>query len=167
MVTYTILFVLILVLSVLGITYLLKERRHKRKQIRMAEAYDRFVKHFKLAVDYSEFLCYRYIGLDRRNKKLILIDHSGEQKQEQCICLREVAESKIVYAKDENQNTKTVFLELRNKRNNQITRFCFFSKDHDPQVEHAFLCKKAVHWKTKVDIYKHRGNASPEAEYVL
>lgn len=38
MVTYAILSVLVIVLSAFGVTSLLKERRHKRKQIRMAEA---------------------------------------------------------------------------------------------------------------------------------
>lgn len=167
MITYIIISVLSIAFSATGIMALIKGKRHKRKQLQMAEAYDGFVKRFKLAIDYSEFLCYRYIGLDRRNKKLILIDHSGDQKQEQCICLREVGESKIIHTKDEDQNTKSVSLELRNKRSNKPIRFCFFSKDHDPLVELPSLSKKAIHWKTKVDIHKHRGNASLEAEYVL
>lgn len=167
MVTYIMISILIMAFSVIGIKALIKKKRHKRKQLRMAEAYDRFVRQFKLAVDYSEFLYCRYIGLDRRNKKLILIDHSGDEKQEQCICLNEVGESKIIHAKDEDQNIKSVLLELRNKRNNKPVRFCFYSKDHDPLLELPSLSRKAIHWKTKVDIHKHRGNVSFEAEYVL
>jgi hypothetical protein len=167
MLTYLVILILIVAFSAIGIRALIKERIHKRKQLRMAEAYDRFVRQFKLAVDYSEFLCYRYIGLDRKNKKLILIDHSGYEKQEQCVCLHEVGESKIIHTKDEDQSIKSVLLELRNKRNNKPVQFCFYNKDHDPLVELPSLSRKAIHWKTKVDIHKHRGNVSFEAEYVL
>lgn len=45
--------------------------------------------------------------------------------------------------------------------------FCFYSKEHDPLVTLQSLSRKAIHWKTRVDIHKHRGNASLEAEYVL
>lgn len=167
MMTYIVISILIIGFSAIGIKAVIKEQKHKRKQLGIAEAYDGFVKQFKLAVDYSEFLCYRYIGLDRKNRKLILIDHSGDEKQEQCICLHEVGESKIIHAKDEDQNIKSVLLELRNKRNNKPVRFCFYSNEHDPLVELPSLSRKAVHWKTKVDIHKHRGSVSFEAEYVL
>ncbi|HTM94006.1 MAG TPA: hypothetical protein VL095_16405 [Flavisolibacter sp.] len=167
MLTYFVILILIVAFSAIGIRALIKERIHKRKQLRMAEAYDLFVRQFKLAVDYSEFLCYRYIGLDRKNKKLILIDHSGYEKQEQCVCLYEVGESKIIHTKDEDQSIKSVLLELRNKRNNKPVQFCFYNKDYDPLVELPSLSRKAIHWKTKVDIHKHRGNVSFEAEYVL
>jgi hypothetical protein len=85
-------------------------------------------------------LCYRYIGLDRRNKKLIPIDHYGDEKQEQCICLRGVAEGKIIHVKDEDQNIKSVL---------------------------PALSRKTIHWKAKVDIHKRRRNITFEAEYIL
>lgn len=167
MMTYIVISILIIGFAAIGIKALIKEQKHKRKQLGIAEAYDRFVRHFKLAVDYSEFLSYRYIGLDRKNRKLVLIDHSGNEKQEQCICLYEVGESKIIHARDEDQNIKSVLLELRNKRDNKPVRFCFYDRDYDPVVELPSLSKKAIHWKTKVDVHKHRGSVSFEAEYVL
>jgi hypothetical protein len=167
MVTYIVISLVIIAFSAMGIKGWIKEKRHKRKQLGIAEAYDRLVRQFKLATDYSEFLCYRYIGLDRKNRKLVLIDHCGEEKQEQCICLYEVGESRIIHAKDEDQNTKSILLELRNKRNNKTVRFCFYNRAHDPLVELPSLSRKAIHWKTRVDIHKHRGNVSIEAEYVL
>lgn len=167
MITYIVISIIIIAFAAIGVKALIKEKKHKRKQLRMAEVYERFVREFKLAVDYSEFLSARYIGLDRKNRKLVLIDHSGEEKQEQCICLHEVSESKIIHAKDEDQTIKTVLLELRNKRTNKPVRFCFYNREHDSAVELPSLSRKAIHWKTKVDIHKHRGNVSFEAEYVL
>jgi hypothetical protein len=167
MIIYIVISIIISVFSAIGIKMLIKERRHKQKQVGIAEAYQRFMKQFKLAVDYSEFLCYRYIGLDRKNKKLVLIDHCESQKQEGCICLQEIGESKIIYSKDEAQNTKNIWLELRNKRNNKFRRFRFYDRDFDPIIELPSLSRKAIHWKTRVDIYKRSGNFSLEAEYVL
>ena len=76
-------------------------------------------------------------------------------------------ESKIIHVKDEAENTKNIWLELRNKRNNKFMRFCFYDRDFDPIIELPSLSRKAIHWKTRVDIYKRSGNFSLEAEYVL
>jgi hypothetical protein len=167
MITYIISSFLIIGFSAIAVKSAMKNRRHKKKQLDIAQAYDKLVRECKLAIDYSEFLCYRYIGLDRRNKKLVLIDHCKNNKQEICISLAEIGESKILHIKDESQNVKTIFLELRSKRNNQPVRFCFYDKDHDADIELPSLSRKAIHWKTKVDIHKHPGNVSLEAEYVL
>jgi hypothetical protein len=167
MVTYLIISLLLIVFSAIGIKGLFKRKNYKQKQLRIAIAFERIVQQFKLAVEYSEFLCHRFIGLDRRNKKLVLIDHCGDEKQEQCISLYEIGESKIIHIKDESQNTKIILLELRYKRSNKLLRFCFYNKDYDPVIELGCLSRKAIHWKTKIDIHKHRGNANLEAEYVL
>lgn len=167
MITNAIILMITLGFSAIGISAFFKEKRRKQKQVQIAEAYERLVRQCKLAIEYSEFLCNRYIGLDRRNKKLVLIDHCGNEKQEQCISLHEIAESRIVHLNDESQNIQFVALELINKRNNKPVRFCFFNKDYDPPVELPSLKRKALHWKTKVDIHKQPGNVSLEAEYVL
>jgi len=167
MLTYIICVLVIAALLSIGIKAMIKERKHKRKQLGLARVYDRLTKEHKLAVDYSEFLNYRYIGLDRKNKKLLLIDHRSDEPQESCIALAEIGESKIVHTKDEQQCTKTIWLELRNKRNNKPVRFCFFNREHDPVFELPSLSRKAINWKTKVDIHKHPGNVRREAEYVL
>jgi hypothetical protein len=167
MITYIVCITLVITLSVITAKISVKERRHRNKQASIAKAYDRLVKHFKLAVEYSEFMNYRYIGLDRRNKKLLLIDHCYHQKQEECFSLSEIRDSKIIYTKDESQITKMILLEFRSKRNNKPVRFCFYNKKFDPVIELLSLTKKAIHWKTRVDIYKHPGSVNREAEYVL
>ena len=143
-----------------------QQRRHRKKQRAIAYAYDCLVRQYKLAIEYSEFLCYRYIGLDRRNKKLLLIDHCGGQKQEQCISLCEIRESRIIHTSDK-RGIQAILLELSHKWNNQPVQFCFYHKDHDPVMELPTLQRKAVHWKTKVDIHKHPGNMNLDVEYVL
>jgi hypothetical protein len=167
MITYLIGSAFILILSVLGIRSIIKERKHRKRQLAIANTYDRLVKESKLAIEHAEFLSYRYIGLDKRNRKLLLIDHCNREKQELCIPLVEIGESKIIHVKDATQGIKTILLELRNRRSNKPVQFCFFDKDHDPVIELPTLARKAINWKTKVDIHKRPGNVSREAEYVL
>lgn len=166
MLTYLLILILFIALLIIG-TKTVARRKYKRKQMLIAEAYDRLVRKFKLAIEYADPLRYRYIGMDKKNRKLILINHCGGVRQEECICLYEVAESKIVHAKDEFNNIKAVWLELKNKHNNHVARFCFYHKDYDPLLELPSLSRKAIHWKTKVDIHKHRGHFNFETEYVL
>jgi hypothetical protein len=167
MITYVIGSLLISLLSITVIKKIAKERRHKRKHSGIAKAYDRLTREFKLAVEYSEFINYRYIGLDRRNKKLLIIDHCGDQKEELCVPLSEIGDSKIIRETDESQFIKTILLEFRNKRNNQPFRFCFYNRNVDRPGELPSLSRKAIHWKTKVDIHKRPGSVSLEGEYVL
>lgn len=167
MITYLIGSFLISILSTIVIRKIVKERRHKKKYSGIAKAYDRLTREFKLAVEYSEFINYRYIGLDRRNKKLIIINHCSDQKEELCFPLSEIGDSKIIRETDESQYIKTILLEFRNKRNNQPVRFCFYNRKVDPLVKLPSLSKKAIHWKTKVDIHKRPGSVSLEGEYVL
>jgi hypothetical protein len=167
MVTYIIVILLALLISAVIFGSFLKGKKHKQKQLRIAETYDRIAREFKLAIEYSEFLSYRYIGLDRKNRKLILIDHCRNEKQEECISLYEIGESKIIQVKDEYQNIKSIFLELKNRRNNNSIKFNFYNRDHDLEVELPSLFRKALQWKSKVDVHRHRGNIYLEAEYVL
>ncbi|MFL5788424.1 MAG: hypothetical protein ACJ748_10265, partial [Flavisolibacter sp.] len=78
-----------------------------------------------------------------------------------------IGESKIITVKDELQNIKEVQLELGNKRNKKTVRFCFYHKELDDHIKLTSLSRKAIHWKTKVDIHKHRGNLNFEADYIL
>lgn len=167
MITYLVGSLLITMLSIIVIKNIAKERRHKKKHSCMAKAYDRLTREFKLAIEYSEFINYRYIGLDRRNKKLIIINHCSDQKEELCVPLSEIVDSKIIRETDDSQSIKKILLEFRNKRNNQPVRFCFYNRKVDPPVKLPSLSRKAIHWKTKVDIHKHRGSVSLESEYVL
>lgn len=167
MITYLIGSLLISSLSMILIQKTVKDRRHKRKHSGIAKAYDRLTREFKLAVEYSEFINYRYIGLDRKNKKLIIINHCGDRKEELCVPLSDIGVSRILRETDESQCIRTISLELKNKRNDHPVRFCFYNRNVDHPSELPSLSRKAIHWKTKVDIHKRPGSVSLEAEYVL
>jgi hypothetical protein len=155
------------ILSFIVARALVKERRHKNKQQAIAIAYDRLVRRFKLAVEYSEFLSNRYIGLDRRNRKLLVIDYRNSEKEEICIPLVQVGICKLIQVKDESGRIKTIYLELTNRRSEKSVRICFYHNEYDTDLELSSLLKKAIHWKSKIDIYRQRDNAGVDARYVL
>jgi hypothetical protein len=167
MITYILSLALIIILFTVGLTVLIKRRRHRKKQLAIARTYDQLVREHKLTIEYSEFLFYRYVGLDRRNRKLLLIDHCNSERQELCIPLFEIRDSTIVHIKDDMQGIKAILLELRYKRSNKAVRFCFYDKKRDPGAELLSLSRKAIRWKSKVDIFKHPGSISLRGEYAL
>ena len=158
---------LFLVVGIIGARAIAKHWRQENKQRAIASSYDRLVRNSKLSVEFSDFFSGRYIGLDKRNRKLVLIDHCNGEKQELCIPLSEVADSEIVHIKDESEGIKTILLKLINKRNNGQVQFCFYDKEFDPVLTMPSLSRKAFHWKTRVDIHRHPGNFSVKGEYVL
>lgn len=145
----------------------IKERKRRQKQLRLEEAFERLVYQHKLAVEYSEFFDNRYIGLDRKNRKLALIDHSGKEKREQCISLFQIEESRIVHVKDDSGNITSVLLELRRKHSNELLQFCFYNSVSDRVRQLVPLSRKTIQWKNKIDLYRRRGSVNYEAEYVL
>lgn len=167
MITCIIITIVTLALSGFLLSPMIRNRAYRKKQKTIALAYDRLVRECKLAIDYSELLRCRFIGLDRRNRKLLMIDHSGTNKQEICISLPEIGESRIVHVNNGTKGIKSIFLELKNRRNNKLAQFCFYNQQHDDVNELTSLSRKSIHWKTKVDIYKYPGNVYLETEYIL
>jgi hypothetical protein len=167
MITYILSLALTVIFFIVGLTALIKRRRQRKKQLAIARTYDQLVREYKLTIEYSEFLFYRYIGLDRRNRKLLLIDHCNGERQELCVPLFEIRDSKIIQVMDDRQGIKAILLELRYKRSNKAVRFCFYDKKRDPGAELLSLSRKATRWKSRVDIFKHPGSISLQGEYVL
>jgi hypothetical protein len=167
MITYIVGFAVTLMFFSIGIKSIVKRGRNKKRQLAIATTYDRFVRDFNLAFEYSEFINDRFIGLDKRNGKLLLIDHYKTEKQELCIPLWEIGETKIIHGKDLTHGIKTVVLELASKCGHEPTQFCFFNKELDPVIELPALSRKAINWKTRLDIHKRPDRVNVEAEYVL
>lgn len=140
----------------------IKRRRRKRKIENLTRACRRLVAESRLAIEYSEYIGYRFIGMDRRNRKLVLVDHSGEHKQELCIPLVQIGDSKVITETDDSSKLKAVFLELKNKWNNKILRFPFYDSAEDSEWLLPTLSKKAIYWKTTVDIHKRIGGVGVE-----
>lgn len=158
---------IIITLSIIIIRVVVKNRKYKGKQVGIAKAYEQLVRRYRLRVDYSECINCRYIGLDRKNKKLLIIDHCSSQKKEQCISLIETGDCKIVREIDEADFIQSIFLELGNNGNGNTVQFCFYNRKRDSENELPSLFRKAIQWKTRIDIHKRSASIGNEAEYVL
>ena len=62
------------------IRIVLKEKRQNKKQRQLGLAYDRLIKKVKFSVGHSELLNVKLIALDRKNKKLSLLQFSQEKR---------------------------------------------------------------------------------------
>lgn len=150
------------------IRILRKEKIKKKKQLDCEYAYKRLVKQAKLSIRHLEKLDGKIIGLDTRNKKLLIIDHNKENKQEQCISLSGIETCKIVEEKYEAETLiRKIFLEFKHKWTGEIIRFCFYDNSHDLIINLPSLVRKARSWKNRIDLHKYPGNVYFELDYVL
>lgn len=150
------------------IRILRKERIKKQKQLDLSLAFDRLVKQVKISDEHSELLNGKVIALDKRNKKLLVIDHNQTERQEECIPLLGVESCKIVEVKDNpGTHVKKIFLELKHKWNNKITHFCFYDDSYDLINELPELSRRAKFWKRRIDLHKYPGRVGYGLEYVL
>ena len=159
---------LLLGVTLYAVHVIVKKRSEGKRQMRVSLAYYRMVKKAKLAVENSELLKGRVIGLDRKNKKLLLIDHNKLKKQEQCIALTEIASCEVHEVKDQSNNSiKEIYLEFKPKTNNKHYRFCFFDESKDTKTDLPFLKKQALSWKNRIDVHKYPSTVNRAFEYVL
>src|SRR5690349_854464 len=121
-----IVFVFLLLLAAIllvGITRLVKEKRRKRNEIKLARTYEQLLLRHRLAVDHSEIISERVIALDRRSQRLLFLDLNTTDKPEMCLSLTEVAAVKVVKEEAKDGSIQKVCLELRNKKKAIIHRF--------------------------------------------
>jgi hypothetical protein len=165
----TYLIILILALPTLyGIREMIKEKQIKSKQLRLAKVYDKLVSENKLSVEHLDMFEYKVIALDRKNKNLLFIDHTEGNKQELCISLLQIASCRIVKERDvHGKYIKKLFLELKNRRNNRLYKFCFFDESKNSISDLPALSRQASLWKHRVKIHSNPGNISLEQEYVF
>ena len=159
----------ILVLPVgMAVYKLVKAQRKKKAWLTLAKAYERLVLESRLSVEHSEILGGKVIALDRRNKKLLLVDHSGPQPLERCIPLRDVTATRIVEMRDDLQQCiRRIVLELRCKQAEAPVQFCFYDEQQDPLTDLKTLVRKSQQWKTRIDVHRNPGNVNMQMEYVL
>ncbi|MFL5740204.1 MAG: hypothetical protein ACJ75B_08300 [Flavisolibacter sp.] len=145
-----------------------KAKKKKKKHLQLCLAYDRLVKQVRFVVQHSELLKSKIIALDRRNKKLLIIDRNHREKQEECISLLGIENCRVIEIKySSNSCIKKIFLELKSKWNNKITRFCFYDDSYDLITELPALAKSAKLWKHRIDLHKYPGSVGLQLDYVL
>lgn len=163
-----ILAILFLIIMAITTPELIKRSRKRKKQLALAKSYERLVLKNKLSVEETLVFNNRVIGLDRRNRKLVLIDHHKEVMMEQCVALDQLESCDLVRQKDEAKKCTTgFFIEFKYKRKDGALKFMFFDETKDKILEKPGLIKKAQYWKRKIDMHRMEGRISSGFEFVL
>lgn len=164
-------FIIILIIglpALYGIRELIKDKHKKRKQLSLTIAYDKLVTENKLSIEYIDVLKDKVIAIDKKNKKLVLINHSMETRQELCIPLQQVASSRIIEERDhQDQCIQKIYLELKLRKHYIHHLFCFYDGSKDSVIDLPSLSRKALHWSNRVNIHKSTGNASIKQRIVI
>ncbi|MEI6948067.1 hypothetical protein V9K67_12790 [Paraflavisolibacter sp. H34] len=163
---YLFLAVLIGLPALYGMLQVVRQGRKKSRQLRLAGAFDALVRQHKLSVECLDILEGRIIALDRKNKKLLLIDHTGKHRQECCISLFHVREVRIVEDQDPvHRCTHTLSVELACRRADTRYRFYFYRDGRDAVTELPSLSRKALHWHSRISLHRSPGIISLEQEF--
>lgn len=159
--------VLVLVLTIVG-KLIYSELQEKRKQVSLAKTYERLVMKNKLSIEETYVFNNRLIGFDRKNRKLLLVDHNRTTRQEECIALPQLDYCEIIRVKNETKNsTAKLFIELNYKGNREKRKFIFFDESIDKIVEKPSLAKRAEYWNRKINLHNNRDKTYPNSEYVI
>lgn len=154
--------------SIIGFVYLYRAQKLKKEEQALGAALDRMMKKHKLSIELTESFNRRALGIDRKNRKLVWIDHSNDNKQEICFSLLGIMTC-IIDNKNDDTNSKIekVNMIIHHKRSTIPSVLSFFDGAHDRVQEFSNVLKKARQWKNKIDTYKYPGNIHIEQEFVL
>ena len=136
--------------------------------MQLAKAYDRLIRTHKLSIEDIDIFDDKAIGLDRKNKKVLLVAIHPETKLERCIPLHEVIGCKVKQTKDKHTNrVTTVSLDIACKRSRKNVEFSFYQtgKNRSSQLPH--LLNRADYLKRRIEHTQYRGSRNHELEYVL
>lgn len=137
----------------------------KNKQInteKLVNAFHKIAFHHKLVVEHFDMTDNRLFAIDRINKKLVVIDYTGETKKELCIPLISISYSSLSFKKTAAEETDRILLDLYLKGNKNPESICFFDHSHDNMTRFPYLSRKAINWKNRIDIYRKYRTASFE-----
>ncbi|MEO6069966.1 MAG: hypothetical protein ABIN57_01865 [Chitinophagaceae bacterium] len=166
MISYLIGLILVGIPTLIVIKSTIKDKVKKRKELELAMAYDRLMRSAKLSIENIDLLNGKLIGLDRMNKKMVFIDHTKTKRQEHCIALLEIASCYIHKVKgDPEKEISSIHLELKHKRNDEVTRFCFYDDSCDRITDLPSLARKAKFWKNRIDLNTFSDSSGRSFEY--
>jgi hypothetical protein len=154
--------------SIIGLLSLYRERKQGAQKMALGKAFNRLTQEHKLSVEQTDMFHKRALGLDRKNRKLVWIDHGSTQKQEICFSLLSVSSCTIAEVKDGfTAKIQKVKMIIHHRRTPTPSLLIFYDATRDRREDAAALLKKARLWKNKIDLYKHPGNIHLEQEFIL
>jgi hypothetical protein len=168
MIIYILVIVVLLYPAVYGTRHFLIQKQRSQTEKQLMETYaEQMVKH-KLSVEYVDRIGNRIVALDRKNKKLLVVDQNVQEgEKEVCLPLLTVGDTKIIHKKNSDGGIRKILVELKNKRVGNRMHICFFDERTDRLKDLPSFARKAFFWKSRIDVNKYPGHVYPGHEFVL
>ena len=155
----------ILIMGFFGIR---KDRRKRLVKRLLEKALNQLTTENDLLIVDVEYLNNKVIGIDRKNRKLVYADYRKGAIYKRCIDLNFLSFCRVNKIVDKSSNCmKQLFLEVKCKGVNKISRLIFYDRSFDNIRSKAFLLRKAEQWKNKINLHRRSLNLNNQFEYVL
>lgn len=159
------LFLLVLA-SLMALVFWYPEIQKRKRHLALALAFERYLKTHKLSIEETDYFDNKAIGLDKKNKRLLLIDHSSRRKKAYCICLQKLHLCEVKKVKDPaSQSVSKIVMEFLD-RNNKTEAFTFYDKAYNKQHEKPLLIRRAEYWQERINRHKPDGDRFSNMEYI-
>lgn len=163
-----IIFFLLLPVLIIGFLAFIEEK--KRKQIKRAleKEISQLINENNLGMLEIDFFRRKAIGIDRKNMKLVFVDFRNKPTDKFCIDLETLFFCRVVKTCDDpSDKIKKIFLEIRNKNSEKVSKLTFYDRNSDNLYAKASLERRAEYWKNKINCYGASVKFNLQFEYVL
>lgn len=163
-----IIFFLLLPTFVICFLAILEEKRKKQIKKEIKKTIGQLAKKNKLQVGQIYFFHRKAISMDRKNRKFLFVNYHKEFVDQNCIDLETLVFCRIVKIENEYSNcVEKVFIEVKNKGNNKVSKLVFYDRSFDNIRAKATLIREAEYWSDKINFYRGSKNFNYAFEYVL
>ena len=157
-------FVLALACYIIGINT--RKQQARLKKWALVKNYEKLIFQYQAVIDHCELIGERIIALDRNNKKIFVVDHTGNKKESQCIPLRLINSVTIKEETGKGGIIAKLFLVLENKHC-MVYNICFFDRRHESAEKLPIQWRSALQWTNRIHMYKRKGKPDLEQEFML
>ena len=163
-----IIFFLLLPVLIIGFLSILEKKRGKQVKRTLEKAISQLVNENNLGMLEIDFFRHKAIGIDRQSMKLVFVDFRNKTTDKFCIDLETLFFCRVVKTWDEfSDRVKKIFIELRRKNSNEVSKLTFYDRDFDNRYAKASLIRRAEYWKNKINCYRASVKFNFQFEYVL
>jgi hypothetical protein len=161
-------FFLLLPTLIICFLAILEEKRKKQIKKDLKQAIGQLAKENRLQVGEIYFFHRKAISMDRKNKKLVFVNHHKKVVGQFCIDLETLVFCRVVKVKDEySKDVEKVFIEVKNKGTDQVSKLVFYDRYFDNIRAKAALIREAEYWRHKINRHRNSINLRYAFEYVL
>lgn len=145
------------------------ENKHDRRNAReLKVALNRVIRRNRLVISEIDAFTNKVIAIDRKNDKLVLVEHRNNVIWEKCFSLGELKSCNISKETDHLTGcTQKVVMEFNFINSRELAYFTFYDKSNASVHELPSRIRKANYWKNKIQHHLNSVRAGNRLEYTL